>query len=228
MAAPLAGARACVFDAYGTLFDLSSAVARERHRLGDARADELSLLWRTRQVEYTWLRSLMGRHADFWRVTGDALDYTLDSLGIADAELREALMRAYLTLDAYPEVAAVLRRLRDAGLPCAILSNGSPAMLQAGVEAAGLDDLLAAVLSVESVGVYKPHPRVYGLAAEHLGVAPGEVAFQSSNPWDVCGAATFGFRCAWINRSGAKPERLPGAAAVELRDLGGLPDALGL
>ena len=228
MAAPLQGVRACVFDAYGTLFDLGSAVARERHRLGDARADELSLLWRTRQIEYTWLRSLMGRHADFWRVTGDALDYSLESLGVADPDLREALMRAYLKLDAYPEVAGVLRRLCDAGLPCAILSNGSPAMLEAAVGAAGIGDLLAAVLSVESVGVFKPHPSVYRLAADHFGVAPAEVAFQSSNPWDVCGAATFGFRCAWVNRSGAKPERLPGTAAVELRDLDGLPGALGL
>jgi 2-haloacid dehalogenase len=230
MAAPLDGVRACVFDAYGTLFDLSSAVARERQRLGGTLADELSRIWRTKQLEYTWLRSLMGHHADFWRVTGDALDYALDTLGVAaDRDLREALMRAYLRLDAYPEVPGVLRRLRDAGLPCAILSNGSPAMLEAGVEGAGLGDLLVAVLSVEDAGVFKPHPSVYRLAVDRLGVArPDEIAFQSSNAWDVHGAAAFGFRCAWVNRGGAKPERLPGAAAVELRDLTGLPGALGL
>jgi 2-haloacid dehalogenase len=230
MAAPLEGVRACVFDAYGTLFDLSSAVARERRRLGGGtRADELSRIWRTKQLEYTWLRSLMGHHADFWRVTGDALDYALDTLGIADRDLREALMRAYLRLGAYPEVPGVLRRLRDAGLPCAVLSNGSPAMLEAGVRSAGLEDLLVAVLSVESVGVFKPHPSVYRLALDRLGVARADaIAFQSSNAWDVHGAAAFGFRCAWVNRGGAKPERLPGAAAVELRDLGDLPGALGL
>jgi 2-haloacid dehalogenase len=228
MAAPLEGARACVFDAYGTLFDLGSAVARERGRLG-ARADELGRIWRTKQLEYTWLRSLMGRHADFWRVTGDALDHALDALGIADPDLREALMRAYLRLDAYPEVAAVLQRLRDAGLPRAILSNGSPVMLEAGVKSAGLADLLGAVLSVESVGVFKPHPAVYQLAVDRLGVAArGEIAFLSSNAWDVHGAAAFGLRCAWVNRAGAKPERLPGAALVELQDLSGLPEALGL
>jgi 2-haloacid dehalogenase len=228
-AAPLDGVRACVFDAYGTLFDLASAVARQRSRLGDARADELSRIWRAKQLEYTWLRSLMGRHADFWRVTGDGLDHALDALGLAAEDgLRDTLMQAYLRLDAYPEVPAVLRRLREAGLPCAILSNGSPAMLDAGVESAGLAGLLGAVLSVESVGVFKPHPSVYRLAVDRLGVRPDEIAFQSSNAWDVHGAAAFGFRCVWVNRGGARPERLPGAALAELRDLGGLPDLLGV
>ena len=228
-ASPLDGVRACVFDAYGTLFDLGSAVARERGRLGAERADALSRIWRTKQLEYTWLRSLMGRHADFRRVTGDSLDHALDALGLAAEDgLRDALMRAYLRLDAYPEVPAVLRRLRAAGLPCAILSNGSPEMMAAGVGSAGLGDLLDAVLSVESVGVFKPHPSVYRLAVDRLGVRPGEIAFQSSNAWDVHGAAAFGFRCVWVNRAGAAPERLPGAAAAELRDLGGLPDLLGV
>ena len=228
-ASPLHGVRACVFDAYGTLFDLGSAVARERGRLGDARADELSRIWRTKQLEYTWLRSLMGHHADFWRVTGDGLDHALDALGLAaDDGLRDALMQAYLRLDAYPEVPAVLRRLRAARLPCAILANGSPTMLDAGVGSAGLGDLLDAVLSVESVGVFKPHPSVYRLAVDRLGVRPDEIAFQSSNAWDVHGAAAFGFRCVWVNRGGARPERLPGAALAELHDLGGLPDLLGV
>ncbi|HET6522471.1 MAG TPA: haloacid dehalogenase type II, partial [Geminicoccaceae bacterium] len=162
-------------------------------------------------------------------VTGDGLDHALDALGLAAEDgLRDALMQAYLRLDAYPEVPAVLRRLRVAGLPCAILSNGSPTMLDAGVGSAGLGDLLDAVLSVESVGVFKPHPSVYRLAVDRLGVRPDEIAFQSSNAWDVHGAAAFGFRCVWVNRGGARPERLPGAALAELRDLGGLPDLLGV
>ena len=224
--APLAGIRACVFDAYGTLFDVHSAVARLRSRVG-AQADALSQLWRAKQLEYTWLRALMGRHADFWQVTGDALDYALARTGVEPA-LREPLMQAYLALDAYPEVPEVLRRLRAGGLRTAILSNGAPGMLAAGAESAGIDGLLDAILSVEDVGIFKPHPEVYQLAVDRLALRPGEIAFQSSNAWDVNGAATFGLRAVWINRLGMPPERLPGAAEHELRDLSGLPALLGL
>jgi 2-haloacid dehalogenase len=219
------GIRACVFDAYGTLFDVHSAVGRLRPQIG-AGADELSQLWRTKQLEYAWLRALMGRHADFWQVTGDALDHALARTGV-DASVREPLLQAYLTLEAYPEVADVLRRLRAAGLKLAILSNGEPAMLAAAVENAGIGDLLDAVLSVEEVGVYKPDPRVYRLAVDRLGVRPDQIAFQSSNAWDVNGAACFGLRPVWINRFGAPAERLPGDAEHELRDLSGLPGLLG-
>jgi 2-haloacid dehalogenase len=222
----MAGIEACVFDAYGTLFDVHSAVGRLRARLG-AKSDALSQLWRTKQLEYTWLRALMGRHADFWQVTGDALDYALARTGV-DAAAREALMQAYRTLDAYPEVPDVLRRLRDAGLRTAILSNGEPAMLAAGARSAGIEELLDAILSVEDVGIFKPHPKVYRLAVERLGVAADRIAFQSSNAWDVSGAATFGLRAVWINRLGMPAERLPGAAEHELRDLTGLPALLGL
>ncbi len=219
------GIRACVFDAYGTLFDVHSAVGRLRPQIG-AQADELSQLWRTKQLEYSWLRALMGRHADFWQVTGDALDYALARTGVG-ASVREPLMRAYLTLEAYPEVADVLRRLRAAGLKLAILSNGEPAMLAAAVDNAGIGALLDAVLSVEEVGVYKPDPRVYRLAVDRLSLRPDQVAFQSSNAWDVHGAASFGLRPVWINRFGAPAERLPGAAEHALRDLSGLPGLLG-
>lgn len=219
------GIRACVFDAYGTLFDVHSAVGRLRPQVGP-QADELSQLWRSKQLEYTWLRALMGRHADFWQVTGDALDYALARTGL-DASLRAPLMQAYLSLEAYPEVADVLRRLRAAGLRLAILSNGAPAMLTAAVENAGIAELLEAVLSVEEVGVYKPDPRVYRFAVERLAVRPDEIAFQSSNAWDVNGAACFGLRPVWINRFGAPAERLPGAAEHELRDLSALPGLLG-
>ena len=224
--ARMVGIEACVFDAYGTLFDVHSAVARVRARVG-AQADALSQLWRAKQLEYTWLRALMGRHADFWQVTGDALDYALARTGV-DAAVREPLMQAYLELDAYPEVANVLRRLREAGLKTAILSNGEPRMLAAGARSAGIDGLLDAILSVEDVGIFKPHPKVYQLAVDRLAVRPDQIAFQSSNAWDVSGAATFGLRAVWINRLGMPPERLPGAAEHELQDLSGLPALLGL
>jgi 2-haloacid dehalogenase len=222
----MVGIEACVFDAYGTLFDVHSAVARVRARVG-AQADALSQLWRAKQLEYTWLRALMGRHADFWQVTGDALDHALARTGV-DAAVREPLMQAYLALDAYPEVPEVLRRLRDAGLKTAILSNGEPRMLGAGAKSAGIDGLLDVILSVEDVGIFKPHPKVYQLAVDRLAVRPAQIAFQSSNAWDVSGAATFGLRAVWINRLGMPPERLPGAAEHELRDLAGLPALLGL
>jgi 2-haloacid dehalogenase len=224
--ARMTGIRACVFDAYGTLFDVHSAVARLRARLGE-RADALSQLWRAKQLEYTWLRALMGRHADFRQVTGEALDYALARTG-ADPAVREPLMQAYLALDAYPEVADVLRRLRAAGLKTAILSNGEPGMLEAGARSAGIDGLLDAILSVEEVGIYKPRPKVYQLALDRLGVRADQIAFQSSNAWDVSGAAAFGLRAVWINRHGAPPERLPGAPEHELRDLSGLPALLGI
>jgi 2-haloacid dehalogenase len=221
------GIRACVFDAYGTLFDVHSAVARLRPEIGVA-ADELSQLWRTKQLEYSWLRALMGRHADFWQVTGDALDYALERVGIEPGPIREHLMDAYLELHAYPEVPEVLSRLRAAGLKLAILSNGAPAMLESAVGNAGIGELLEAVLSVEEVGVFKPDPRVYQLAVDRLAVSANQIAFQSSNAWDVNGATCFGLRAVWINRIGAPAERLPGQAERELRDLSGLPPLLGV
>ncbi len=218
---------ACVFDAYGTLFDVHSAAARCRDDLGE-KADAVSQAWRVRQLEYTWLRSLMGRHADFWRVTGDALDYALEAHGIDDAALRDRLMDCYLELDAYPDVKDALERLKGAGLKCAILSNGSPDMLESAARGAGIADLLDALLSVEDVGIYKPHPSVYQLAVDRLGVAAERIAFQSSNGFDACGAASFGFRVAWVNRFGQQPERLPGTVDAELASLAELPALLGL
>lgn len=161
MATVLSGIRACVFDAYGTLFDYASAAARCWDLLGD-RIGPLTALWRDKQLQYTWLRALQGRHADFWQVTGDALDFALETLGLDDPQLRARLMDLYRTLDVFPEVPAMLQRLKAAGLKTAILSNGSPEMLDAAVNKAGIGDLLDAVLSVESVGVYKPHPRSIG------------------------------------------------------------------
>lgn len=224
---PLAGIRACVFDAYGTLFDVASAALRCADVLGDA-ATRLAVLWRDKQLQYSWLRAVQGRHADFSQVTGDALDFAMDTLGLAEPGLRERLMSLYLTLDPFAEVSAVLRQLRTAGMATAILSNGSPAMLAAAVGHAELGALLDHVLSVEEVGVYKPHPRVYQLAVDRLAVPAQQIAFLSSNGWDAWAASAFGMTAVWCNRTGQWRERLPGAPEREIRSLAELPPLLGL
>ncbi len=219
MAPPqFSGIRACVFDAYGTLFDVHSAVDRHANRIGE-RAKAVSELWRMKQLQYTWLRSLMGKHAPFWQLTGDALDFALEAHRIFDPSLRDDLMSAYMALTAYPEVKQTLSKLKNAGMRLAILSNGTPHMLESGAESSGIADLLDANLSVEEVGIYKPDPRVYQLAVDRLGVTKDQISFQSSNAWDAVGAATFGFRVAWINRFGQGRERLTAEPDVELRTL---------
>jgi 2-haloacid dehalogenase len=222
VASPLTGIEACVFDAYGTLFDFASAARRCGDELGD-RAGPLTALWRDKQLQYTWLRAAQGRHADFWQVTGDALNFALATLGIERHGLRERLMQLYLTLDAFPEVPSVLRSLRAAGLRTAILSNGSPRMLDAAVRGAGLAGLLDEVLSVEEVGVYKPHPKVYQLAVDRLGVPARSISFQSSNSWDAYAASAFGMRVVWCNRYGQRAEYLPGTPDREITTLAELP-----
>jgi 2-haloacid dehalogenase len=219
------GIKACVFDAYGTLFDVHSAIGKHRHRLGGL-ADPVSILWRTKQLEYTWLRSLMGHHADFWQVTQDALDYAFDMHGICDPGLNRDLMDAYLKLDCYPEVPEALSILKSRGFRLAILSNGTPAMLEAAVKNAGLGDLIEENVSVEDVGIFKPDPRVYQLAVDGLKVRSEEIVFQSSNAWDAAGASAFGFNVAWVNRFGQSEERLPGKPDVEIKTLLELPDLL--
>ncbi len=218
MPTDLTGVRACVFDAYGTMFDFASAAARCADVLGE-KAPALTLMWRDKQLQYTWLRGLQGRHADFWQVTGDALDFTLDTLRIGSPELRERLMNLYLTLDPFPEVREVLASLKAAGLATAILSNGSPRMLAAAVGSAQIGRLLDAVISVEEVGVYKPHASVYRRAVERMQVAAPEICFLSSNAWDAYAASAFGMRVVWCNRYGQRPERLPGAPDAEIRTL---------
>lgn len=225
MATALAGIRACVFDAYGTMFDYALAAATCRDVLGDKHA-ALNALWREKQLQYTWLRALQGKHADFWQVTGDALDFALETLGLGDAALRSRLMNLYLTLDAFPEVPDMLKRLKAAGLKTAILSNGAPQMLEAAVRNAKIGPLLDAVLSVEAVGVYKPHPKVYQLAVDRLGIPANAIAFQSSNAWDAYAASAFGMRVVWCNRYGQRPERLPGKPDREIKSLAELPALL--
>jgi len=217
--------KACVFDAYGTLFDVHSAVGKYSERLGDV-SDQVSSIWRTKQLEYTWLRSLMKKHADFWQVTHDALNYALDVFNIVDKQLRNDLINAYLELECYPEVPDTLVKLKESGQQIAILSNGSPAMLEAVVKSSGLEDLVQIILSVEMVGIFKPDPTVYQLAVDRLGVTAAEIVFMSSNAWDAVGATAFGLRVAWINRFAQRPERLPFHPDIEIKTLDELPGLL--
>lgn len=212
-----------VFDAYGTLLDVHSAVARHRALIGPE-ADRLSDIWRTKQLEYTWTRSLMGAHRDFWTLTQDALDFAAARCGGLSASARAALLAAYETLDAFPDVAPTLTVLKARGARCVILSNGAPAMLASAVRSAGLADLLDESLSVEEVGVFKTDPRVYALVEKRYGVKPHQVSFQSSNRWDIAGSAKFGFRPVWINRAGAPDEYADLAPAAVLPALDRLLD----
>ena len=221
----ISGILAWVFDAYGTLFDVHSAVGKHRERLGDI-ADQVSTVWRTKQLEYTWLRSLMKRHADFWQVTQDALDFAFEMHSLKDSQLSKDLMGAYLQLDCYPEVPGALSELKTRGFTIAILSNGTPTMLEVAVKNSQLESIIPRIFSVETAGVFKPDPRVYQIAVDELGVKPEEIVFQSSNAWDAAGAAAFGFKVAWINRFGQSPERLPGKPQIEIKDLSELPKLL--
>ena len=227
MAAKIEDIGACVFDAYGTLFDVAAAAAQCRDALGD-KADELSVLWRTRQLEYTWLRSLMQEYVEFRQVTGDGLDYAMAALGIEDDALRQRLMDIYMRLDAYPEVKDVLCALKAGGIKTAVLSNGSPEMLSSAVDNAGIADLLDDVFSVDSIGVYKPHPSVYQMAVDGLGVDAARIFFMSSNAWDAAAGANFGYRVVWVNRFGQPQERIPGEPEHEVKTLEALPPLLGL
>ncbi len=219
---------AVVFDAYGTLLDVNAAMAGKAARLGE-RWPALAAAWRAKQLEYTWVRSLTGaaHHEDFWLCTRDALDVVLAQHGIADAALAQDLMEAYRTLPAFPEVPAVLRAIRERGVYTAILSNGTPGMLAAAVEAAGIAALLDEVLSVEAVGVFKPDPRVYRLATRQFGCTPDRIVFVSGNAWDAQAAHAFNMRVVRVNRTGAPDEYGLAAAGVpEIADLTGLEDLL--
>jgi 2-haloacid dehalogenase len=227
MTAALGGIEICVFDAYGTLYDFNSAVARHHQAIGP-KAPALSEMWRAKQISYTWLRNSMGSYAKFWQVTGEALDHCLAACGLADPTIREKLMNAYMSLDPFPEVPAMLDRLKRSGMRMAILSNGNPEMLEPMVKASALAGHFEAILSVDSAGIFKPDPKVYRLVEQLCGVPPDKVCFLSSNCWDAHGAAHFGFRTVWINRASAPDDSLPGRPVAELNDLSQLPTLLGV
>jgi 2-haloacid dehalogenase len=196
---------AYVFDAYGTLFDVHAAVRRHADRIGPD-GQLLSEIWRAKQLEYSWVRTLMGAYADFWQLTEQALDFALRKVPSADPNLKATLLDAYWRLDCYPEVPAVLKSLKASGARLAILSNGSPKMLEAAVKSAALDQVLDDIYSVDMVRRFKTDPSVYDMVATGWRLYPGAVSFQSSNRWDIAGATKFGFRTVWINRSNQPEE----------------------
>jgi 2-haloacid dehalogenase len=199
--------KACVFDAYGTLFDVHAPAAALAAELGEE-GPAISAQWRTKQLEYTWLRSLMGRYADFAKVTADALDYVLEANELSGSPVREKLLSLYTSLAAYPDAAPCLTALKNAGARTGILSNGSPSMLAAAVMSANLGASLDYCLSADAVRIYKPSPEVYKLACTAFGAEPDEIAFVSANDWDCAGAASFGFRVIHVNRFRQADERL--------------------
>lgn len=219
---------ACIFDAYGTLFDVGAAARIAAAEPGaepwSTRWPDLASDWRRKQLEYTWIRAAAGAHADFWQVTQDGLDWAMERHGLTDPDLRSRLLALYRELAPYPEVAEMLAALRASGRRRAILSNGTPEMLRAAIRSAGIEDLIEAALSVEEVGVFKPDARVYGLVEARLGVRRGETLFVSSNGWDACAGAAFGFTAVWVNRDNLPRDRLHGRPAHVLPDLTALPD----
>lgn len=217
-----------VFDAYGTLFDVNAA-AMEAAK-DPAHADlaavwpALTRDWRLKQLQYTWLRAVAGQHCDFWQVTQEGLDWAMEAQGLTNAATRARLLELYWELAAYAEVPAMLKALKARGKSTAILSNGSPDMLGAAVASANIGDVLDAVLSVEDVGVFKPHDRVYELVGQHFGCAKDDVLFVSSNGWDAAGAAGYGFQTAWVNRAGEPVDRLYAKPHHILSDLTTIPE----
>ena len=221
----LEGIKACVFDAYGTLFDVHAPVGRVASKLGD-QAQSVSDMWRLKHLSYSWLRGMMKEYVPFWQVTGESLDYALAAHGIDNSELRDELLNLYLTLDAYEDAVVALEGLKKMGKATAILSNGSPDMLEAAVSHSGLDKHLDYVLSVAEVGFYKPDSRVYQLVVDRMGVQPHEVCFVSANTWDAQAAANFGFQSARIDRFGLIDENIPGKPSLMLDSLAELLDVV--
>jgi len=219
----------CIFDAYGTLFDVAAAARQaaaepEFPQLRDTWVT-LANHWRLKQLQYTWLRAISDAHTDFWEVTQNGLDWALEATGLdGNDKLRQRLLDLYWQLQAYPEVPAMLKALKAAGLNTAILSNGSPDMLDGAVKSAGIGDVLDDVLSVQSVGIFKPDARVYDLVGARFGCAKDEVLFVSSNGWDAAAATGYGFTTAWANRAGEPVDRLPWTPRHVLSDLRSIPD----
>jgi len=220
--------KACVFDAYGTLFDVAAAA---REAAGEPGRETFAPVWqkvandwRLKQLQYTWLRAVAGAHTNFWEVTQNGLDWALQASGLDDEELRERLLALYWELTAYPEVPKMLADLKADSFQTAILSNGSPDMLVGAVTSAGIGGFLDDVLSVEDVGIFKPHKSVYQMVPDRFKCAVNEILFVSSNGWDVSFAAKFGFRCVWVNRLGEPMDRLPWTPDYVLSDLSTIPD----
>ena len=212
---------AYVFDAYGTLFDVHAAIARYRDKAGPD-ADRMSEVWRNKQLEYTWTLTLSGQYTEFWTLTERALDFALARVPSVDKSLKAQLLDAYFKLDAFPDAKDALRRLKEKGHRSAILSNGSPKMLKGAVDAAGIDGLLDAVISVDPIRIYKPRAEVYKLVTDRYNCKPADIVFVSSNRWDVMAGMHNGFKGVWVNR--AKNPDEYGLPDKMLPDLASLPD----
>jgi len=210
--------KVCIFDAYGTLFDVNAACRELSKEVGD-NWEKLSSLWRLRQVEYTWLRNSMDEYIDFWQITSDALDYAMETLDIENNDLREELLNLYLKLEAYPEVNDILKKLKQRGLKTGILSNGSMKMLNSAVDNANIREYLDGILSVEECKIYKPSSKVYDLVKIKMQISKENVLFFSSNAWDMHAASNYGFKTIWVNRFNTKLERLPGKPIDIVRSL---------
>lgn len=210
-----------VFDAYGTLFDVHSAVSRNATEVGPDSA-RLSEIWRNKQLEYTWTRSGMHQYKDFWQLTKEALDFAFAAVPSANKAKRQSLLDAYMTLDCYGEVKSVLAKLKDGGARTGILSNGSPDMLNSAVRSAGLEGVLDECFSIHPLMVFKTSPETYRMVTDHWKIERSAVSFQSSNRWDIAGATAFGFDCAWINRTGQPDEYTDLAPTRVFKDLNGL------
>ena len=218
----------CVFDAYGTLFDVAAAARVAAEQPGQEKLAEvwpkLAADWRLKPLQYTWLRAVTGDHTTFWQVTCDGLDWAMEASKLDDPLLRELLLALYWELPAYPEVPKMLSELKDAGHATAILSNGSPEMLEGAVDFADVGGLLDAVLSVEDVGIFKPDAKVYDMVGKRFGTDKSDVMFVSANGWDASAAAAYGFKTVWVNRAGEPQDRLPGTPTHVCKNLSGIPD----
>jgi len=219
--------KACVFDAYGTLFDFNSAVDICSKEVGE-KSEELSTIWRQKQIQYTWLRSMMDEYVDFWQITGDALDYAMSAISVKNDKLQNRLMQLYKKLELFPEVSNVLNNVKNGNISTAVLSNGTQEMLFNVIEHSNLSHLIDVVISADEVGVYKPHPKVYQLAVNSLGVNPEEICFMSSNAWDAHGAKSFGFKVIWINRYQLPHEQIPTKPDIIINSLEPISYLLGL
>ena len=215
--------KVCVFDAYGTLFDVNAACRELSKEVGE-QWEELATLWRLRQVEYTWLRNSMNEYVNFWKITEHALEYAMEVLNIQNDKLKNDLLELYLKLEAYPEVRKMLNQLRDKGYKTGILSNGNEEMLDSAVKNAQIENLLDEIISVERCKVYKPNSEVYKLVTDVFEVKKEEVAFFSSNAWDMHAAANYGFKTIWVNRFNGKLERLPGSPSAIVDNLKGITE----
>ena len=216
--------KAIIFDAYGTLFDVNSAAEKCKDKIGD-KWEGFANYWRTTQLEYTWLRSLMKRHKDFWQITEDSLDKSMNAFNI-NKSMRSELLNLYKTLNTFPEVKDVLNKLKERNYKLAILSNGTPSLLNELVKSNNIENIFDDIFSIEDVGIYKPDSRVYDIPTKKYQIQKNEVAFLSANTWDVSGGGNYGYNAIWVNRNNNIFDNLDYKAKNEVKNLNHLLDII--